>query len=69
MFFDIISILDEIYTKNSTDLFVKFFCDFFDIPGVPGGAFWSTGEILPSLLDVGSSFEVLTMDPIFSRIN
>ena len=62
MFFDIISILDEIYQKNSTDLFVKYFCEFFDTPGVPGGVFWSTGEILPSWLDFWSSFEVLTTD-------
>ena len=52
MFFDIISILDEINQKNSKDLFVKFFCDFFDTPGVPGGVFWSAGEILPSWLAV-----------------
>ena len=48
MFFDIISILGEIKRKNSTDLFVKYFCGFFDTPGIPGGVFWSTEEILPS---------------------
>jgi hypothetical protein len=52
MFFHIISVLDEIHRKKSTDLFVKYFCEFFDTPGVPGGVFWSTGEILPSWLDV-----------------
>ena len=57
MFFDIISILDEINQKNSKDLFVKYFCKFFGTPGVPGGVLWSVGEILSSWLEFWSSFE------------
>ena len=51
MFFDIISIWVKFIKNTPTDLFVKYFCEFFDTPGVPGGVFWSTGEILPSWLD------------------
>ena len=36
-FFTIISILADFERNNSTDLFVEFFCEFFDTPGVPGG--------------------------------
>ena len=70
MFFDVISIWVKFIEKTPTDLFVKYFCEFFDTPGVPGGVFWSTGEILPSWLDVWSSFEVLTTGctPTFARI-
>jgi hypothetical protein len=37
MFFTIISLLADFERYISTDLFVEYFCEFLDTPGVPGG--------------------------------
>ena len=42
-FFTIISILADFERNNSTDLFVKYFCGFFDTPGTPVGVQVSHG--------------------------
>ena len=42
-FFTIISILADFERNNSTDLFVEYFCEFFDTPGTPVGIQLSHG--------------------------
>ena len=42
-FFEVSSILAESKRNNSTDLFVKYFCGFFDTPGTPVGVQLSHG--------------------------